>query len=175
LESSKDDLFTPPPRAWIADRIKKLNDLLSERTEASALALRRLTGPVTLTQESPEVGKPYFRASCRFQALNLLRVAEGGSNLLHWWRRRESNPGPQGVQSAFIHVRSRYWPNDGASWIRPRPSFQFVSLRAPGNPSTKPVLVLTPHGYQDNLTAQRPSLKPRELLHYRLQLYVARF
>src|SRR5690606_28867033 len=108
LESSKDDLFTPPPRAWIADRIKKLNDLLSERTEASALALRRLTGPVTLTQESPEVGKPYFRASCRFQALNLLRVAEQGSTLLHWWRRRESNPGPQGVQSAFVHVRSRY-------------------------------------------------------------------
>ena len=25
------------------------------------------------------------------------------------WRRRESNPGPQGVQSTFVHVRSRWF------------------------------------------------------------------
>jgi hypothetical protein len=29
LESAKDDLFTPPPRAWIVDRVQKLNHLLS--------------------------------------------------------------------------------------------------------------------------------------------------
>jgi site-specific DNA recombinase len=106
LESSKTDLFTPPPRAWIETQIKELNKLLSQRTEASALALRRLTGPVTLTAESPEVGRSYFRASCRFQALNLLRVADGGSNSLHWWRRRESNPGPRRLPATLIHMPS---------------------------------------------------------------------
>ena len=46
--------LTPPPRAWIAERVKYLNALLANRTEKSALALRRLTGPVTLTPEEPE-------------------------------------------------------------------------------------------------------------------------
>jgi hypothetical protein len=35
--------------AWIADRIGKLNHLLATRTEKSALALRRLTGAITLS------------------------------------------------------------------------------------------------------------------------------
>lgn len=115
MELAKEDVFTPPPRAWILDRIQKLNQLLAARTEASALALRRLTGPVTLTPEKPEVGRTYFRVRCRFDSLNLLRVAEGGSNSLRWWRRRESNSGPRGIQSTLVHVRSRYVPAD---WVR---------------------------------------------------------
>jgi site-specific DNA recombinase len=106
MEAAKDHAFTPPPRAWIADRIGKLNHLLARRTEKSALALRRLTGSITLSPQKPEVGRPYYRASCRFDTLDLL-VQEEGSNSLHWWRRRELNPSPQGVQSTFIHVRSR--------------------------------------------------------------------
>lgn len=47
---------------------------------------------MTLTPERPQVGRPYFRVSCRVDSLNLLRVAEEGSNSLQWWRRRESNP-----------------------------------------------------------------------------------
>ena len=66
--------------------MKKLYELLAKRTEKSALALRRLAGPVTLTQESPEVGRPYFRASCRIDAMNLL-VQENGSNSSRWWTR----------------------------------------------------------------------------------------
>ena len=62
--------------------MRQLNDLLSARTEESALALRRLTGPVTLTPEKPDVGRPYFRVNCKFDSLNLC-VAEGSSNLLH--------------------------------------------------------------------------------------------
>lgn len=58
MESAKDHAFTPPPAAWIAERLKKLNQLLAQRTEKSALALRRLTGPVTLTPQKPEVGQP---------------------------------------------------------------------------------------------------------------------
>jgi len=94
MESAKDHAFTPPPRAWIEDRITKLNDLLAKRTEKSALAFRRLTGAVTLTPKQPQVGRPYFQAACKFDSLNLL-LADGGSNLLQWWRRRESNPGPK--------------------------------------------------------------------------------
>ena len=91
MVAAQDHAFTPPPEAWIANRVRELNQLLVQRTEASALALRRLTGPVTLTPEKPEVGRPYFRVRCKFDSLNLLRVADGGSNLLQWWRRRESN------------------------------------------------------------------------------------
>lgn len=38
MESAKGQAFTPPPRAWLVDRIQKLNDLLAQRTEQSALA-----------------------------------------------------------------------------------------------------------------------------------------
>jgi hypothetical protein len=34
----------------------KLNHLLATRTEKSALALRRLTGAITLSPQKPEVG-----------------------------------------------------------------------------------------------------------------------
>ncbi len=125
MESAKDHAYTPPPRAWISERVKKLNELLSKRTEKSALALRRLTGPVTLTPETPEVGRPYFRAVCKVDALNLL-VAETtpgphseecgpGSNSSRWWRRWELNPRPRGFECIFIHVRSRRIPGD---WVR---------------------------------------------------------
>lgn len=98
MESAKGHAFAPPPRAWIAGRIAKLHELLAQRTEQSALALRRLTGPVTLTPERPDVGRPYFRVRCSFESLNLL-VAEDGSNLLQWWRRRELN---QAGEAAFL-------------------------------------------------------------------------
>ena len=91
MEVAKDRAFAPPPKAWIVDRVAKLHALLAQRTEASALALRRLTGPVTLTPEKPEVGRAYFRVRCNVDSLNLL-VAEDGSNLLHWRRGRDSNP-----------------------------------------------------------------------------------
>jgi len=61
MEAAQDHAFTPPPEAWIAGRVRELNQLLVQRTEASALALRRLTGPVTLTPERPEVGPPLFQ------------------------------------------------------------------------------------------------------------------
>ncbi len=112
MASASEHTFTPPPRAWIADRVKHLNALLATRTEQSALALRRLTGSVTLHPEKPEVGRAYFRVRCRVDSLNLLQVADGSSNLLHWWRRGESNPGPQGIPSALVHVRSRHIPGD---------------------------------------------------------------
>ena len=80
MAMASEHAFTPPPRAWIAERLKNLNELLAARTEKSALALRRLTGSVTLTPERPEVGRPFFRVNCKVDSLNLLQVAEGGSN-----------------------------------------------------------------------------------------------
>jgi site-specific DNA recombinase len=77
MEAAKDHAFTPPPRAWITARIGRLNHLLATRTEKSALALRRLTGAITLSPQKPEVGKPYYQARCKFDALNLL-VEDGG-------------------------------------------------------------------------------------------------
>ena len=47
---------------------------------------------MTLTPEKPEVGRPYVRVRCKFESLNLLEVAEVGSNSLHWWSRGGSNP-----------------------------------------------------------------------------------
>ena len=138
MESAKEHVFTPPPKAWIADRVRKLNDLLVQRTEQSALALRRLTGPVTLTPEKPEVGRPYFRVRCKFDSLNLL-VAEDGSNSLRWWRRRESNPGPRGVRSTFVHVRSRLDPVAGVRGFGHDLSFTVSRSRYRGHPrATQP-------------------------------------
>jgi len=42
-------------RAWIAERLRNLNELLAARAEKSALALRRLTGSVTRKPEKPEL------------------------------------------------------------------------------------------------------------------------
>ena len=77
--------------------------MVALRTEQSALALRRLLGEVTMTPQKPEVGRAYYLLNCAFQALNLLDLAKDagtgaqavGSNLLQWWRRWESNPGPK--------------------------------------------------------------------------------
>ncbi len=85
MEAAKDHAFTPPPRAWISDRLHRLSELLAKRTERSALALRELTGPVTLFPQKPEVGRPYFQARCSFDALNLLACEATGSNSLRWW------------------------------------------------------------------------------------------
>ncbi len=102
MESAK--LFTPPPRAWIADRVTKLNEVLAARTQTSALALRRLTGAVTLTPKRPEVGRPYTVRRCRFEGLNFL--AEPGSNLSQWWTLQESNPSATCMRS----MRLRAYP-----------------------------------------------------------------
>lgn len=100
MEAAKEHAFTPPPKAWIADRLTKLNDVLAKRTEQSALSVRRLTGQITLTPEKPEVGKPYYRANCKLQTFALLE--DEGSNSLHWWSCGGSNPRPPDCQSGAL-------------------------------------------------------------------------
>jgi hypothetical protein len=48
--------------------VTALTDLLAQRTERSALAFRRLAGPVTLTPKKPDIGKAYYQASWKVDA-----------------------------------------------------------------------------------------------------------
>ena len=50
--------------AWIESRVAALTGLVEQRTERSALAFRRLAGPVVLTPKKPDIGKAYSQASC---------------------------------------------------------------------------------------------------------------
>ena len=66
--------------------------------ERGALVLRKLLGKIRLEPTKGEIGRPYYRAVSELQALALLEPQDNetgpgaGSNSLHWWRRRESNP-----------------------------------------------------------------------------------
>jgi hypothetical protein len=70
------------------------------------------------------------------------------------WRRRELNPGPRGVQSAFVHVRSRITQPTGFDIFGCRPSSRFSR---PCHPEhwRDPALVMTPFRYQNYLSVGR--------------------
>src|SRR6266542_4202269 len=59
--------------------------------------------PVRLIPVTPQVGKAYYQAENALQVLDLIEASEGGSNLLHWWRRWESNPRPEILGSRHLH------------------------------------------------------------------------
>ena len=98
LEKTKGEAFEPPPREWLVHRIANIREVLEQKTEKSALLLRKLTGKVVLTPTTPGVGKPYYRAKSRLKSFAVLEGAKG-SNSLQWWRRRDLNP------------RAREYPN----------------------------------------------------------------
>lgn len=55
-------------------------------------------GPIRLDPVTPDIGRPFYRAVTTLDALALNEApsgAEGGSNSLQRWRRRESNPRPR--------------------------------------------------------------------------------
>jgi hypothetical protein len=52
--------------------------------------------------ERPEVGRPYFRVRCKFDSLNLLQVADGGSNSLQWWTRLQPIRTASEVELEFV-------------------------------------------------------------------------
>ena len=73
-------------------------DVLERRTAQSAHALRKVLGPIRLEPVTPDIGRPFYRAITSLDALALIETpsgAEGGSNSLRRWRRRESNPRPR--------------------------------------------------------------------------------
>ena len=98
LRRSEHDIFTPPPREWLTERMVTLQTVLERRTARSALLLRRLLGKVRMEPVTPDIGRPYYRALTNLDALAIVENdpdspdSEPGSTSLQWWRRRESNP-----------------------------------------------------------------------------------
>ncbi len=70
--------------------------MLEQRTARSAQVLRNLLGPIRMELVTPDIGRPFYRAVTTLDALALTEPppagAEGGSNSLQRWRRRELNP-----------------------------------------------------------------------------------
>ena len=100
LRRSREKIFRPPPIEWIKERLTNIQQVLEQRTARSAQALRNLLGPIRLELVTPDIGRPFYRAVTTLDALALIEEpplagAEGGSNLLQRWRRRELNPRPQ--------------------------------------------------------------------------------
>jgi hypothetical protein len=101
LRRSREKIFRPPPVEWIKDRLNNVQQVLEQRTARSAQMLRGLLGPIRLELVTPDIGRPFYRAVTTLDALALIETpsdqsgAEGGSNSLQQWRRRELNPRPR--------------------------------------------------------------------------------
>ncbi len=99
LRRSREKIFRPPPIEWIKDRMSKLQDVLEQRTARSAQALRDILGPIRMELVTPDIGRPFYSEITSIDALALTESppagAEGGSNSLPRWRRRELNPRPR--------------------------------------------------------------------------------
>ncbi len=103
--------FTVLPREWVEERLATVQEVLERRTERSALILRKLLGTIRMEAVKPDVGRPYYRARTNLDVLAILEDAEAeskdsdpGSNSLHWWRRRESNPRPNARLRGILHA-----------------------------------------------------------------------
>jgi hypothetical protein len=110
LQPSHSKVFQTPPIAWIEERLSQIKEVLEERTEKSALLLRRLLGRIRLEPTKPDVGRPYYLARTSLDTLALLDSpdpeggSEAGSKSLRWWRRRESNPRPKARPRRTLHA-----------------------------------------------------------------------
>ena len=84
-----------PSLAWVEARCLQLRSLLQERTMRSALLLRELLGPITLTPVVPAAGRPYYMARTHFDTLKLLENLDPdggpdpGATSIEWWTRSE--------------------------------------------------------------------------------------
>ena len=98
LRRSREAVLEPPPLVWLEERIARVQEVLERRTAQSAVLLGKLLGQIRLERVTPEVGRPYYRATTNLDVLALVEAepvsdsSETGSNALRWWRRRESNP-----------------------------------------------------------------------------------
>ncbi len=63
------------------------------------------------------------------------------------WRRRESNPGPQGVQAILVHVRSRDCPHGGVRGFGHDLAPANLGDRYREHPHGRLALVMTPFRY----------------------------
>ena len=76
---------------WVEARCLQLGPLLQERTMRSALLLRELLGPITLTPVVPVAGRPSYVARTKFDTLKLLENLDPdggpdpGATSIGWW------------------------------------------------------------------------------------------
>jgi hypothetical protein len=128
LRRSRHEVFSAPPREWLAERMMTIQTVLERRTQRSALLLRKLLGTIRMEPVTPEIGRPYYRALSDLDALAIVEIdpdspdSESGSNSLQWWRRRESNliaARPTQAGAARGAGRSEWLPRR-AGWWRPR-------------------------------------------------------
>src|SRR5262245_62226890 len=71
-EGPREHGLNVPPRAWMDERLTRLQQLLEKRTERSGLLLRKLLGTVVMCPVTPEVGRPYYRAMSALDVLPIL-------------------------------------------------------------------------------------------------------
>lgn len=67
-------------------KVVELKELLSMRTEKSAMILREILGPVTLTPTKDENGKEYYTATTKIGTISLLGRSDDGSKSFLKWR-----------------------------------------------------------------------------------------
>jgi len=102
LRRSNQEVFRAPPLAWIEERVARFQEVLEQKTERSALLLRKLLGSVSLVPvedvgEPEDVSRPqmpgrgHYRAKASLQVLALLEPppeqggADRGANSSRWW------------------------------------------------------------------------------------------
>ena len=91
MRQSQDKVFQAPPVEWISDRVGQIDDLLQLNSGESALALRKLLGPIMLEPQIPENGKSYYIAQSSINTLAIIEPLPGitnennGSTTVHWW------------------------------------------------------------------------------------------
>jgi hypothetical protein len=158
LRRSREKIFRPPPVEWIKDRMNSVQQVLEQRTVRSAQMLRGLLGPIRLEPVTPDIGRPFYRATTTLDALALIGEpppgAEGGSSSLQRW---DSFQMPHDGQSRLLRrnvctaarrfvymVAATCGPDVAGSWQRVRrarrrgsgdcdwPSRSRPSCRVPG-------------------------------------------
>ena len=108
LRQAHDKIFQAPPIDWIEKRLSEFSELLELNTGESALALRKLLGPMKLEAQYPDQGKPYYVAHSSVNALALTEPLSGekfldnGSNSFRWWARKDSNLRPMDYESTAL-------------------------------------------------------------------------
>ena len=108
LRQAQEKAFKAPSSDWIKSKLSQFSDLLERNTGESAIALRKLLGPMTLEAQYPESGKPYYVAHSSINALAIAEPLPGkifsdnGSGTFHWWARKDSNLRPMDYESTAL-------------------------------------------------------------------------
>lgn len=86
LEYGRQEMFQTPPKEWIQHRLAHLQEALEKKTNESALLLRRLLGPITLTPIKPDIGKSFYRVHTKLNTVSILPPETKSANSLQWRR-----------------------------------------------------------------------------------------